>query len=84
MGDGNRLYMCGTNAHLPKDWVIYVSFSLLLLIEKFYKNHAQEIYFNFPLNILNDLNICIVKFFNYDMRTIIFICSATKYCAVTK
>jgi len=25
MGDGNRLYMCGTNAHAPKDWVIYVS-----------------------------------------------------------
>ncbi|KAF7399723.1 hypothetical protein HZH68_008315 [Vespula germanica] len=23
MGDGNRLYMCGTNAHSPKDWVIY-------------------------------------------------------------
>lgn len=27
MGDGNRLYMCGTNAHNPKDWVIYVSTS---------------------------------------------------------
>ena len=25
MGDGSRLYMCGTNAHSPKDWVIYVS-----------------------------------------------------------
>jgi hypothetical protein len=25
MGDGGRLYMCGTNAHSPKDWVIYVS-----------------------------------------------------------
>ncbi|XP_069700579.1 semaphorin-2A [Periplaneta americana] len=23
MGDGGRLYMCGTNAHSPKDWVIY-------------------------------------------------------------
>lgn len=21
----NRLYICGTNAHNPKDWVIYVS-----------------------------------------------------------
>ena len=25
MEDGNRLYLCGTNAHSPKDWVIYVS-----------------------------------------------------------
>jgi hypothetical protein len=25
MGDGGRLYVCGTNAHSPKDWVIYVS-----------------------------------------------------------
>ncbi|CAG7818868.1 unnamed protein product [Allacma fusca] len=24
MGDGNRLYVCGTNAHNPKDWVINV------------------------------------------------------------
>ncbi|XP_044576456.1 semaphorin-2A isoform X1 [Cotesia glomerata] len=23
MTDGNRLYICGTNAHSPKDWVIY-------------------------------------------------------------
>lgn len=23
MGDGSRLYICGTNAHSPKDWVIY-------------------------------------------------------------
>jgi len=29
MGDGNRLYMCGTNAHSPKDWVIYVSFHVI-------------------------------------------------------
>lgn len=27
MSDGNRLYICGTNAHSPKDWVIYVSIS---------------------------------------------------------
>lgn len=25
MGDGSRLYLCGTNAHSPKDWVVYVS-----------------------------------------------------------
>lgn len=25
MADGGRLYVCGTNAHNPKDWVIYVS-----------------------------------------------------------
>ncbi|KAF4526525.1 hypothetical protein B566_EDAN005892 [Ephemera danica] len=23
MGDGGRIYVCGTNAHSPKDWVIY-------------------------------------------------------------
>lgn len=23
MGDGSRLYVCGTNAHSPKDWVLY-------------------------------------------------------------
>ncbi|XP_045525753.1 semaphorin-2A isoform X1 [Pieris brassicae] len=23
MGDGSRLYICGTNAHSPKDWVLY-------------------------------------------------------------
>lgn len=31
MGDGNRLYMCGTNAHSPKDWVIYVSIRVFVL-----------------------------------------------------
>lgn len=25
IGDGTQLYICGTNAHNPKDWVIYVS-----------------------------------------------------------
>lgn len=25
IGDGERLYICGTNAHSPKDWVVYVS-----------------------------------------------------------
>lgn len=25
LGDGERLYVCGTNAHSPKDWVVYVS-----------------------------------------------------------
>jgi len=28
MGDGSRLYVCGTNAHNPKDWVINVSCTL--------------------------------------------------------
>ncbi|KAF2888697.1 hypothetical protein ILUMI_17476, partial [Ignelater luminosus] len=23
IGDGTRLYLCGTNAHNPKDWIIY-------------------------------------------------------------
>ena len=31
MGDGSRLYVCGTNAHNPKDWVINVSCSSTLL-----------------------------------------------------
>lgn len=25
MGDGSRLYICGTYAHNPKDWVVHVS-----------------------------------------------------------
>lgn len=25
MENGNRLYICGTNAHSPKDYVLYVS-----------------------------------------------------------
>lgn len=25
IGDGSRIYVCGTNAHSPKDYVIYVS-----------------------------------------------------------
>lgn len=28
MENGKRLYVCGTNAHNPKDYVIYVSFFL--------------------------------------------------------
>lgn len=31
MDSGNRLYICGTNAHNPKDLVIYVSITLNLL-----------------------------------------------------
>ncbi|XP_047003750.1 semaphorin-2A-like isoform X1 [Schistocerca americana] len=29
MGNGNRLYVCGTNAHSPKDWVIYANLTHL-------------------------------------------------------
>ncbi|XP_047004553.1 semaphorin-2A-like [Schistocerca americana] len=29
MGDGTRLYVCGTNAHFPKDWVIYANLTHL-------------------------------------------------------
>lgn len=29
MGDGSRLYVCGTNAHGPKDWVIYANLTHL-------------------------------------------------------
>ncbi|EEB16176.1 conserved hypothetical protein [Pediculus humanus corporis] len=30
IGDGSRFYVCGTNAHNPKDWVIYVSLNYLI------------------------------------------------------
>lgn len=33
IGDGNRLYVCGTNAHYPKDWVINSNLS---------RSHSQE------------------------------------------
>ena len=33
MGDGSRLYVCGTNAHNPKDLVIYVSTDALEITE---------------------------------------------------
>lgn len=29
LGDGERLYVCGTNAHSPKDWVVYVSVAFI-------------------------------------------------------
>lgn len=32
MGDGSRLYVCGTNAHNPKDWVINVSNYQFILV----------------------------------------------------
>jgi hypothetical protein len=32
MDNGNRLYICGTNAHNPKDYVIYVSFFSLFFL----------------------------------------------------
>lgn len=41
MGDGNRLYMCGTNAHSPKDWVIYVSIRVFVL-------HFPRLFHRFP------------------------------------
>lgn len=34
LGDGERLYVCGTNAHSPKDWVVYVSLSLIIIAPK--------------------------------------------------
>lgn len=35
MGDGSRLYVCGTNAHNPKDWVINVSVFYFLSFSSF-------------------------------------------------
>lgn len=29
--DSNKLYICGTNAHNPKDWVINVSINVVLI-----------------------------------------------------
>ncbi|KAL4708790.1 hypothetical protein ACJJTC_011754 [Scirpophaga incertulas] len=29
IGDGERLYICGTNAHSPKDWVVYLNLTHL-------------------------------------------------------
>ncbi|CAH1635193.1 unnamed protein product [Spodoptera littoralis] len=29
LGDGERLYVCGTNAHSPKDWVVYLNLTHL-------------------------------------------------------
>ncbi|CAG9091882.1 unnamed protein product [Plutella xylostella] len=29
LGDGQRLYVCGTNAHSPKDWVVYLNLTHL-------------------------------------------------------
>ena len=37
MGDGNRLYVCGTNAHHPKDWVINVSDFLFSIASTIYE-----------------------------------------------
>jgi hypothetical protein len=47
MGDGSRLYVCGTNAHNPKDWVINVStqnihFNFLSLTPKMSHTYKRE------------------------------------------
>lgn len=34
MENGNRLYICGTNAHNPKDYVIHVSSEDKLFFER--------------------------------------------------
>lgn len=31
--DANRLYICGTNAHNPKDYIVFVSFTQYLYLE---------------------------------------------------
>ncbi|RWS17341.1 semaphorin-2A-like protein, partial [Dinothrombium tinctorium] len=35
VGDGNKLYICGTNAHSPRDWVINANLSHLSAYESF-------------------------------------------------
>ncbi|KAF5305741.1 hypothetical protein FQR65_LT07637 [Abscondita terminalis] len=35
IGDGTQLYVCGTNAHNPKDWIIYANLSRLNLNSNF-------------------------------------------------
>ncbi len=37
MDNGNRLYICGTNAHNPKDYVIYVSILLGFELIRYWK-----------------------------------------------
>lgn len=39
MDNGNRLYICGTNAHNPKDYVIYVSTYKKSYLEKSLKRN---------------------------------------------
>lgn len=60
LGDGERLYVCGTNAHSPKDWVVYVS--------RHQKYHF--IYFVLFLCIYNSWTICTFMNFNNDITTV--------------
>lgn len=45
MGDGSRLYVCGTNAHNPKDWVVYVS--ILYRYRDYQRIKRRDIYWPF-------------------------------------
>lgn len=45
MENGNRLYICGTNAHNPKDYVIYVCF------KKYIKSKNFTNFFMFQSNL---------------------------------
>lgn len=49
MENGNRLYICGTNAHNPKDYVIYVS---LKGRDKYFSSPSELflVIFSFPLH----------------------------------
>ncbi len=51
MGDGSRLYVCGTNAHNPKDLVINVS--VLTFQTEIISKHVPAYHF------ANELNKCI-------------------------
>lgn len=48
MNKGNRLYICGTNAHSPKDYVLYVSENYFHLTY-FYKNQCDS---NFSIRLV--------------------------------
>lgn len=67
MGDGNRLYICGTNAHNPKDWVVYVSilFNFYFLATFLCTSFCLRIYFI----VMNNLLMYNARSFEYEYKT---------------
>ena len=47
IGDGSRLYVCGTNAHSPKDQVIYANLTKLARHEFYPGEHYLPIFTSF-------------------------------------
>lgn len=61
MDNGNRLYICGTNAHNPKDYVIYVSPILCSFIV------LPQFSFHFPILYWNN-RICPLSFLAFNLK----------------